>query len=317
MLTIALVGPTAVGKTDVAIELAKRLGAEIIGCDSMQVYRGMGRLTEQPTPAQRAEAVHHLVDCIEPEEAFNVGLYRRLAVEAIAQIQQRGRAALIVGGTGLYLKALTHGLCDAPPADARIREALMRQAETDGSDALYARLRTVDPETAARVHPKNARRVVRALEVYELTGQPLSRGWTWRSPEASPAKQGALEITVIGLLREREVLCARINQRVERMIRDERVLEEVRCILPRALSRTAWQVHGLAFLEAYLQGRATIEDTIPLWQQQVRRYAKRQLTWFRAQPQIRWVTVQPYEPVPETVDRLLASLGGGIWNGRS
>ncbi len=304
---VAVVGPTAVGKTDIAIELAKRLDAEIVGCDSMQVYRGMGRLTQQPTPAQQAEVAHHVVDCIEPEETFNVGRYRRLALEAVEQIHRRGRAALIVGGTGLYLKALTDGLCDAPPEDARIRQTLMRQAEVGGAEALHARLREVDPDAAAQVHPRNARRVVRALEVYELTGRPLSRGWTWRDT-ASPSKDGALEMTVIGLLRDREELQERINRRVERMIRDDGVLEEVRRVLPRALSRTARQVHGLAFLEPFVNGASSAEESIPLWQQQVRRYAKRQLTWFRADPRIRWVTLRDNEAVSDIVDHCLLLL---------
>ena len=303
---IALVGPTAVGKTDLAIELAKRLEAEIVGCDSMQVYRGMAVLTQQPTPAQRQAVRHHLIDCIEPEEIWNVGRYRAMALEAIAQIQGRGRAVVIAGGTGLYLKALTDGLCDAPPADARIREALMRQAETEGAEALYARLHAVDPDAAAKIHPRNARRVVRALEVYELTGQPLSRGWAWGRAAATHEGAGSpLNMTVVGLMRERDALYARINRRVERMILEDGVLDEVRRLLPRRCSRTAGQVHGLAFLEAHLQGMATLEQIIPLWQQQVRRYAKRQLTWFRAQPQIRWVNVREGEPISDTVSRML------------
>jgi len=305
---LAVVGPTAVGKTDIAIELAERLGAEIVGCDSMQVYRGMAVLTQQPTRAQRARVSHHVVDCIEPEEMFNAGRYRAMALEAIAQIQRRGRAVVLTGGTGLYLKALTDGLCEAPPADVRIREALWAQVEAGGAEVLYARLHDVDPEAAEKIHPRNARRVVRALEVYELTGQPLSRGWAWgRGSAVQDGAGSSLNMTVVGLLRDRQELYARINQRVERMIREDGVLEEVRQLMPRAISRTARQVHGLAFLESFLNGGASREEMIPLWQQQVRRYAKRQLTWFRAQSQIRWVTLGSEESNETIVARILGS----------
>jgi tRNA dimethylallyltransferase len=167
---IALIGPTAVGKTDVSIELAKRLDAEIVGCDAMQVYRRMPILTQQSGLEQREAVPHHLIDCVEPSEAFSVGRYRRLALEAIAQIHARGKAVLLVGGTGLYLKALTDGLCEAPPADVRVRERLWEAIRQEGSEAFHQRLQRVDPTAAAKVHSHDARRIVRALEVYELTG---------------------------------------------------------------------------------------------------------------------------------------------------
>ncbi|MBI4322885.1 MAG: tRNA (adenosine(37)-N6)-dimethylallyltransferase MiaA [Candidatus Omnitrophica bacterium] len=297
---IALIGPTAVGKTDVAIELALRLGAEIVGCDSMQVYRGMAHLTQQPAAEQQSVVAHHLVDCIEPTEAFSVGQYRRAALEAIRSIHDRGNDALIVGGTGLYLRALTDGLCEAPPADERVRRELAAVAQARGSAALHERLKTRDPLAAAKIHPHDTRRLVRALEVYELTGEPLSGRWGRRDGEALP-------MTVIGLTREREELYSRINVRVERMIRAEDVLEEVRRVRGRRMSHTARQVHGLAYLEAYLDGTRGLEETITLWQRQVRQYARRQLVWFRANPRIQWITIAGNETSQATVERICSS----------
>ena len=298
---IALIGPTAVGKTDVAIELAMRLGAEIVGCDSMQVYRGMSRLTQQPAAEQQSAVAHHLVDCLEPTESFSVGQYRRVAREAIRSIHDRGKDALIVGGTGLYLKALTQGLCEAPPADEGVRRELAAVAQARGSAALHEQLTVRDPLAAAKIHPHDTRRLVRALEVYELTGEPLSGRWGRSTAEAMP-------MTVIGLTREREELYRRINARVERMIHDEGVLEEVRRVRGRQMSHTARQAHGLAYLEAYLDGARGLEETITLWQRQVRQYARRQLVWFRANPQIQWMMVKPDESADAISDWIVEQL---------
>jgi tRNA dimethylallyltransferase len=299
---IALVGPTAVGKTDVAIELARRLRAEIVGCDSMQVYRGMAALTDQPTRAQRAAVPHHVLDQIDPAETFSVGRYRELARAAISDILRRGRPALLVGGTGLYLRALARGLCDAPQGDGALRQRLLDAAGLDGGDQLYTRLRQVDPEAASRIHPRNVRRVVRALEVFELTGRPLSEFW-----RAQPAS--GLPITSLALTRDRDELYGRIDRRAERMIADPIVLDEVRALRQRPLSRTALQVHGLRFILDSLDGRLSREQAVIAWKQQVRRYAKRQGTWFRAEPDLRWLTLAPDEPSSHTVDRILAALG--------
>jgi len=279
---VALIGPTAVGKTELSLELARRLDAEIVNCDSMQIYRRMAVLTQQPTPAQRAAVPHHLLDCVEPTEPFNVGRYRQHAQAAIDGIRRRGKAVLIVGGTGLYLRALTDGLCEAPPADDAVRRRLQEAAELEGIPALHARLRRVDPIAAGKIHSNDARRLVRALEVYELTGKPLSSFWAWDRRRPSP-------ITIIGLTRDHAQLSERINRRVERMIREEAVLEEVRPLLDIPLSQTARQVHGLTYLASYLRGERPLEAIVPLWQRQVRQYARRQLIWFRADPRIRWM----------------------------
>ena len=194
---IALVGPTAVGKSAIAVELAQALGAEIVSCDSMQVYREMRVLSQAPTHAQRSQVQHHLIDCIEPTQSFSVGEYRKTAGPIINQILERGKRVLIVGGTGLYLKALTEGLCDAPPADVRVREQLWSECHGIGSARLYDRLSGIDSVAASRIHPNDARRIIRALEVYALTGRPISSWW-----RAASAELLSGQVTVIGINRD-------------------------------------------------------------------------------------------------------------------
>jgi tRNA dimethylallyltransferase len=296
---IALVGPTAVGKSAIAVELAGVLGAEIVSCDSMQVYRSMHLLTQSPTHAQRAQIQHHLIDCIEPTSSFSVGEYRKMAAPIINQILERGKRVLIVGGTGLYLKALTEGLCDAPPADVRIREQLWSECQGAGRASLYNRLQGVDAVAASRIHPNDARRIIRALEVYALTGKPISSWWRQASAELL---QG--QVTILGINRDRDALYQRINNRLLHMVYEQGVINEVRRLLRLPLSRTARQVHGLADIEQYLAGRLTLKEMIAVWQQRVRNYARRQLIWFRQTPDIQWVDIAEDEPPWETAERL-------------
>lgn len=296
---VALVGPTAVGKTAVSIELAQALGAEIVSCDSMQVYRHMRILTQSPSHPQRSLVQHHLIDCIEPITTFSAGEYRRMSTPIINRLLERGKNVLLVGGTGLYLRTLTQGLCDAPPADIKVREQLWSECQHTGSQPLYSRLQGVDSLAASRIHPNDARRIVRALEVYALTGRPISSWWRQASVELSSG-----QTVIIGLGRERESLYQRIDQRVLHMIYEEGVINEVRQLLRLPLSRTARQVHGLGDLEQYLEGKVSLKDTVTVWQQRVRNYAKRQLTWFRQTPDIEWVELSEEERPWETAQRL-------------
>lgn len=296
---IALVGPTAVGKTAVAIELAERLGAEIVSCDSMQVYRRMPVLSQAPTHPQRVRVQHHLIDYVEPTESFSAGEYRKLAAPVINQILDRGKRVLITGGTGLYLKVLTEGFCDAPPADVRVREQLWGQCSGQGSLALHSRLREVDENAASRIHPNDARRIIRALEVFALTGRPISAWWRQATQELMPG-----HVAIFGLDRDRDELYHRIDARLLHMVYEEGVINEVRHLLGLQLSRTVRQVHGLADIESYLSGRITLREMADAWQQRVRNYAKRQLTWFRQTPGLRWVTLRPDEQPWETAQRL-------------
>lgn len=297
---IAVVGPTAVGKTAIAVELAQSLDAEIVSCDSMQVYRHMRVLTQAPTHAQRALVQHHLLECVEPTQSFSVGYYRKIAAPIINRILERGKRVLLVGGTGLYLKALTEGLCDAPPADTRVRERLWSECHGLGSPLLYDRLRGVDSLAASRIHPNDARRIIRALEVYTLTGRPISSWWRQASAELLHG-----QVHVIGIIREREALYHRIAERVLHMVYEEGVINEIRQLLDAALSRTARQVHGLSDIERYLSGAVTLKETIAVWQQRVRHYARRQLTWFRQTPNIHWMDVGDEEPPWESAERIL------------
>ncbi len=300
---VALVGPTAVGKSAVAVELAQLLGAEIISCDSMQVYRQMAVLSQAPTHAQRSQIQHHLIDCVDPTQDFSVGEYRKIAAPTIEGILSRGKRVLIVGGTGLYLKALTEGFCDAPPADVKVRERLWTECHGTSSQSLYSRLQGVDSVAASRIHPNDARRIIRALEVYALTGKPISSWWREASAELF---QG--QVTVLGLSRDTELLYQRINERVVHMIYEEGVINEARGLLAQPLSRTVRQVHGLNDIEAYLKGAVSLKDTITTWQQRVRNYARRQMIWFRQTSNLQWVNLPPEEHSWVTAERLMAMI---------
>jgi tRNA dimethylallyltransferase len=300
---IALVGPTATGKSAVAVELAQAIGAEIVSCDSMQVYRQMAVLTQSPTHAQRAQVQHHLINCIEPTHSFSVGEYRKMAAPVIDRILSLGKRVLVVGGTGLYVKALTEGLCDAPPADVRVREQLWSECQGLGSTKLHNRLRGIDSLAASRIHPNDARRIIRALEVYALTGRPISSWWRQASAELLHG-----QVTVVGVTRDRTELYQRINDRLLHMIYEEGVINEVRQLVRMPLSRAARQVHGLADIEQYLAGQVSLKETITVWQQRVRHYARRQLIWFRQTPNIRWLTIPAEEHPWETAERIRAMI---------
>jgi tRNA dimethylallyltransferase len=300
---IALIGPTAVGKSAVALEVAQALGAEIVSCDAMQVYRHLRVLTQAPTHAQRVLIQHHLVECVEPTHAFSVGEYRRIAVPIINQILERGKRVLVVGGSGLYLKSLTDGLCDAPPADVRLREQLWSECRGVGAPMLYDRLRGVDSAAAERIHPNDARRIIRALEVYTLTGRPISSWWRQASAELLRG-----QVTLIGLTRDRDALYRRINDRVLRQVYEEGVINEARQVLGWQLSRSARQIHGLSDIEQYLGGECSLRDMLTTWQQRVRNYARRQLVWFRQTPDLHWLDIPEDERPWETAARVLDAL---------
>jgi tRNA dimethylallyltransferase len=314
---LVLTGPTGSGKTQLALELAERLGAEVVSMDSMALYRGMDIGTAKPTPAERARVRHHLIDVLDPWESASVAWWLERAAECCRDIGRRGRRPLFVGGTPLYLKALLFGLFDGPPADQGLRERLHREAETAGAPALHERLGRIDPVTAARLHPNDLRRVVRALEVWELTGRPLS-GWQqqWPRPEDKETRrQGDRErgspeneesdgepavslspclplslsaCPVLWLDLPRAELYDRINRRVEQMFADG-LVEEARALraLPQPLSRQAAQALGYKEVFAHLDGRATRDETIREIQTRSRNLVKRQLTWFRSLPDCR------------------------------
>ncbi|MBX7256797.1 MAG: tRNA (adenosine(37)-N6)-dimethylallyltransferase MiaA [Candidatus Hydrogenedentes bacterium] len=282
---LAVVGPTGSGKTALAIEVARRLNTEIISADSMQVYRGMEIGTAAPTAEQLAAVKHHFVGVLEPDCEFSAGEFQRQARMVVDTLNARGKVAVVAGGSGLYVNALIDGLFDGPPKDDTIREELHREAESGAP--LYEQLQSVDPEYAAIILPGDLRRIVRALEVYRLTGQPMSR-----LHREHRERTHAYSAVLVALDFPREELYRRINERVDAMVAAGFV-EEVRALLERGYRSEVERLRSVGFREmaAYIDGKQTLAEAIETTKQQTRRFAKRQLTWFRADDRIHWLPV--------------------------
>ena len=310
MSLVVILGPTAVGKTAVGLRVAEQIGGEIISADSAAVYRGMDIGTAKPTAEERARVRFHLIDVADPDEPFTAAKFRELALEAIRDIQARGKRVLIVGGTGLYLRVLLHGFSLAPPPrDPTIRKRLQQEAREQGLPALYARLQQVDPQAAARIHPNDAVRIIRALEVYEMTGKPVSE-WQHRADSELPALK-------LGLTMPRPLLYRRINARVDQMMA-QGFLQEVQNLLSKGYNRDLPALKGLGYrhLIAYLTGEMGLEEAVALWKRDTRRFAKRQMTWFRREPGILWLDAS--DGVDATAQRIVQLINeqGGQANGK-
>ncbi|MBL7072461.1 MAG: tRNA (adenosine(37)-N6)-dimethylallyltransferase MiaA [Candidatus Omnitrophica bacterium] len=277
---IFILGPTASGKTEVAIELAKRLNGEIISCDSMQVYENMDIITQGVIDPAIG---HHLVKVISPEEEFNAVKFIEMATRAICSILKKGKVPIFVGGTGLYVKRLLDGIFSAPEKDVKLRRALEELAKEKGNVYLHNELKKVDPETAAVLHFNDVRRIVRALEIFKLTGGELTD-----KKNDSRGIFNKYDCRMFGLSLPRDVLYARIEARVEAMF-DEGLVEEVKALKKRALSLTASKALGVKEAEAYLDGKMNLEETKKELKKNTRHYAKRQLTWFRSDGRIEWI----------------------------
>jgi len=285
---LVVTGPTAAGKTELAAALARALDAEIVGADSRQVYRYMDSGTAKPSPTLRAEIPHHVVDIVDPDEEFDVARWRRLALEALRDIAARGRRAIVCGGTGLYVRSLTRGLFRGPAADAELRAALQAE-ERRSPGALYARLRSVDPVAAARIHPNDTVRVVRALEVHALTGRPISQ---WHSEHA--LAEHPFDALVLGVLVEADELARRIEERSHAIV-DAGIVEELAALRVRyAPDLPAFDAIGYREAGACLEGRLALADLAGAIARATRAYAKRQLVWIRGQTAS--VAVTPAEP---------------------
>jgi tRNA dimethylallyltransferase len=294
---IVICGATGIGKTATAIDIAEKFGGEIVGADSMQIYRYMDIGTAKPTPREQALATHHMIDIIDPDQPFDAVQYAAMARKVISGLNERNILPVVAGGTGLYIKALISGLFEAPPSDPRIRSRLKQECQNMGVEALHKRLATCDPVTAQRLHPNDTYRIIRALEIFEATGRPLSQHH--RNHKVTPP---LFETLKIGLSLDREVLYDRINRRVDLMM-EMGFGEEVRSLLDRGYGAHLKSMQSLGYrhMTDCLEGRLPMEEALRTMKRDTRRYAKRQMTWFGADPEIQWTDVGHRDSVLETV----------------
>jgi tRNA dimethylallyltransferase len=309
---VVMVGPTAVGKSRVAVEVAKAFETEVLTADSRQVYRGMDVGTDKPAPEERQAVPHRLIDLVDPDESFNAGLYRRQALDEIERLYRDRRLPLVVGGTGLYVRTLLKGLCDAPPTDPIVRAALRQEAKDQGHDCLYARLVAVDPVAAARVHPRDESKVIRALEVYQLSGRRMSEFQREHGFAERP-----FSALIIGLNRDRGALYRRIEERIDWQLAHG-LIEETKQLLAQGYQRGSAAMKGLGYRQVaeHLAGEYDVAEMVRRFKRDTRHFSKRQMTWFRKEPGIQWLTIEESESARHTaelvigqVDRFLTTLG--------
>ena len=288
---LAILGPTGVGKTQLAVALAERWPIEVVSVDSRQVYRRMDIGTGKPTAGERRAVRHHLVDVVEPDEVYDAARFAREAAAAIAATRAAGRWPVLVGGTGLYYRALVRGLLPRPPADPALRAALRAEAAAEGPEVLHRRLQTLDPDSAARLHPRDAVRVSRALEVVLLTGRPAVRTGPGAWGEATGPRY---RVVAIGLTAARATLDAALDARVDRMLGDG-LLEEVRRLLAAGFdpSLPAMQGIGYRHLVPAALGAGRLDAAVAIMKRDTRRYARRQWTWFAREPGLEWIETTP------------------------
>ncbi len=299
---LVITGPTAGGKEPLALALAERVGGEIISADSMKVYRGLDVGTAKPSAERRAAVPHHLLDVADPDETFSAARWLTLAEAAIADIPARGRVPIVSGGTPFYLKALLEGLFEGPDADPALRGRLRAEAEACGTEPLHARLARVDPEAAGRIHPNDLRRIVRALEVHEKAGRPISvlqRQWGERRPE--------YRALLVAIRRSRDDLTRRITDRVRRML-EAGLVDEVRGLVERygQLAKGPCQALGYAEVLAHLAGELTEADLPGAIVAHTRQFARRQMSWLRRFEGARWLDAAPDTPTDTLADRVVA-----------
>jgi tRNA dimethylallyltransferase len=297
---LVLLGPTAVGKTRLSLELAEAFGAEIISGDSMQVYRGMDIGTAKITDAEMKGIPHHLIDIHDPLDAYSTAEFQEQGARLIEDISSRGKLPFIVGGTGLYIESLCYGFrFSEAVADEAFRSEQDAYAEEHGAEALHARLAAVDPASAERLHPNDRRRIIRALEIYHQTNVPLSDSL------AGQKKESPYDLCLIGLTMDRKILYKRIEDRIDQMLAEGLVLE-VQGLLERGYGRSLVSMQGLGYKEiaAYLEGETTLEEAVVLLKRDTRRFAKRQLSWFRHMKEIQWIDVLESQNFSETFAKI-------------
>ncbi|MFH1553131.1 MAG: tRNA (adenosine(37)-N6)-dimethylallyltransferase MiaA [Candidatus Omnitrophota bacterium] len=300
---ICIVGPTSSGKSAVAARLARKINGEVVSCDSMQVYKDMDVITRPPGEYLLSLAVHHLIKTLPPEEEFSAARFAAEAKGIIESISSKGKVPIVAGGTGLYMKALVDGIFPSPPKDKDLRRKLCAIVSEKGKEYLHARLKEVDPQTASRLHPNDTRRVIRALEVYELTGRTINAKKT-----ESEGVSMNYDCRMFGLSLPRKMLYERIDSAVDEMF-EEGLVEEVKRLNTRRLSLTAEKALGIKEVSAFLNGQVDLEKAKKELKKNTRRYAKRQLTWVRPDRRVIWVNANRgvEEIVEDIVNRLQAA----------
>ena len=284
-----IVGPTAAGKTSFAIKLAKKIKGEIISADSMQAYKGMDILSQAPTGAQRKSAPHHLVSFLDPRKEYSAAMFSDLARKKIQGIIRKGKLPVVVGGSGLYVKALADGIFPSGGKDENLRKRLKCLADKNGALFIYSKLKKIDPAAARKIHPNDQKRVIRALEIYEIE----KRTKTSLKKKTSGIKD-EYEIDILGITADRKKLYKRINERVEFMFR-KGLVREVKRLLRHKLSITARQALGIKQVEGYLKGAYGLDQAKDMLKRDTRRFAKKQFTWFRPDKRIKWLDIERKE----------------------
>jgi len=303
---IVIVGPTGVGKTPVAERLAEHLHTEILVADSRQVYRGMDIATGKPDAAARRRVKRHLIDLLAPDQLFSAGAYQKTAETLIKKMEAAGDQILIEGGSGLYVKALLYGLWEGPPADWSYRKGLAKQEKEGGEGTLHRLLAAIDPEAAKAIHYRDRPKLVRALEVAHLSGRTITQ-----AHKNDRQRGSGREHWVFGLRRQRTALYGRIEARIERML-SEGLVDETMRLLSSGLSSTLPSMRGLGYRQIIpaLLGACTMDEAVATLKRDTRRYAKRQMTWFKADPHIRWLDLEETEPPGQTMKRILSQIQG-------
>ena len=301
---VVLLGPTAVGKSRVAIHVAKHFDTEILTADSRQVYRGMDIGTDKPTAEERQTVSHRLLDLVNPDETFNTGWYRRIALEHIERVYAAGRLPFVVGGTGLYIRTLVRGLCPAPQADPKVRAELKELREQGGRNGLYAELIRVDPAAATKLHPNDESKVMRALEVYRLSGRLMSEMQAEHRFQEAPFSS-----LLIGLHRTTDVLYRRIEERIDWQLSHGMVVE-TRSLLARGSSRELGAMKGLGYrhIATCLAKEYDETEMVRQFKRDTRRFAKRQMTWFRKEPGVEWFSIGEGEPLEQVGSRVITRI---------
>lgn len=303
---LVLIGPTAVGKTKMSIELAKAFGCEIISGDSMQVYRGMDIGTAKISSDEMEGIPHHLIDIHEPDYPYSVAEFQEQSERLIKNITNRDKLPFIVGGTGLYIESVCYGFqFSETGADEDFRQSQFKFAEDNGAEALHQKLNQVDPKSAERLHPNDLRRVVRALEIFHLTGAPLS------AQLASQKKESPYHLCLVGLTMDRQMLYNRIEERIDIML-SQGLVKEVSELMDKGYAPGLVSMQGLGYKEivSYLQGQYSYEEAVELLKRDTRRFAKRQLSWFRHMKDIEWVDVTDSENFPANYEKIHGIIAG-------